>query len=480
VPVGKLKIGLIAQERKPHLTNAVVGDPRVPDQEWARREGMVAFAGYPLIVDDRLVGVIALFARHPLTDDALRALGAVANQIALGIERTRTEEALRHDIAERERAEDALKEADRRKNEFLAMLAHELRNPLAPIRNALQIIRMSKQEPAPEVRYGYGVLERQVETMVRLIDDLLDVSRITSGKIQLETQTMDLESVVARAVEGARPLIDARHHTLETSPAPIPVLVQVDPVRMAQVFWNLLNNAAKYTPEGGKIKLQVDAGEEAIVRIRDTGMGILPPMLPKIFDLFTQMERTLDRADGGLGIGLTLVRRLTELHGGTVQAFSDGPGQGSEFVVRLPLAKTAAVPTTELPAANGPTAAPSGRRILVVDDNRDSAQSLAMLLRHYGNDVRTANDGERGLNEAAAFSPDIVLLDIGLPGMNGLEVCRRLRGKSTGDGPLIVAMTGYGQEEDRRLSREAGFDAHLVKPLDLQELQELLSRPKSS
>jgi CheY-like chemotaxis protein len=256
--------------------------------------------------------------------------------------------------------------------------------------------------------------------------------------------------------------------------------VEADPVRLAQVLWNLLNNAAKYTPDGGRIILKVERTNEAVVRIRDSGMGIAPEMLPRVFDLFTQMERTLARAEGGLGLGLTLVRRLTAMHGGTVEVTSAGPGQGSEFVVRLPLLPDEA-PAAQFvkPDSVARRVAPaSGRRILVVDDNRDSAESLAMLLRLFGNDVRTVSNGILALEVAALHKPNVVLLDIGLPGLDGLEVCRRLRVRTGEARPLIVAMTGYGQEEDRRRSEEAGFDAHMVKPVDLDALQELLSRPE--
>jgi PAS domain S-box-containing protein len=384
------------------------------------------------------------------------------------------------DISERKRREEELKDADRRKNEFLAMLAHELRNPLAPIRNALQLVRMTCPEPPMEVGQAYDIIERQVEHLVRMVDDLLDVSRITSGKIQLQKERTELAAVVSRAVEGARPLIDARRHTLEVTLSEDVLPVEADPMRLAQVLWNLLNNAAKYTPVGGRIWLtaQKEKGQ-AVVRVRDTGMGIPPEMLSKVFDLFTQMERTLDRAEGGLGLGLTLVRRLTEMHDGTVEAIS-APGQGSEFVVRLPIAadEVPAVKSTAASGAGERAGTAAGRRILVVDDNRDSAESLAMLLRLLGNDVRTAHDGRLALEVAAAYRPDVVLLDIGLPGLDGFEVCRRLRGQYRDYQPLIVAMTGYGQEEDRRRSEEAGFSAHMVKPVDLEALQELLSRPE--
>ena len=373
-----------------------------------------------------------------------------------------------------------MSEADRRKDEFLAMLGHELRNPLAPISNALQLVRLSNQDPRREVCEAFDIIERQIENMVRLVDDLLDVARITSGKIQLQKERIDLAAVVARAVEGARPLIDARRHTLEVILPEAPVPVEADPIRLAQVLWNLLNNAAKYTPDGGRITLEVERGDEAVVRIRDTGMGIASEMLPRVFDLFTQVERTLARAEGGLGLGLTLVRRLMEMHGGTVAATSAGQGQGSEFVVRLPVLpdETPSARTAKPAAAERRMAPAYGRRILVVDDNRDSAESLAMLLRLFGNDVRTVQDGRLALEVEAAYRPDVVLLDIGLPSLDGLEVCRRLRARTAKGQQLIVAMTGYGQEDDRRRSEEAGFDAHMVKPVDLDSLQELLSRPE--
>jgi len=389
------------------------------------------------------------------------------------------------DVTARKRLEEEtqrhaveLGEADRRKDEFLAMLAHELRNPLAPIRNALQLVRLSDPAARPEVRQAYDIIERQVENLVRLVDDLLDVGRINSGKVQLQKERIDLAAVVARAIEGARPLIDARRHALTVHLPEAPVPVAADPVRLAQVLWNLLNNAAKYTPDGGRIALIVERGQDAVVRIQDTGMGIAPEMLPRVFDLFTQMERTLDRAEGGLGIGLTLVRRLTEMHGGTVTAASAGAGLGSEFVVRLPILPDEIPPDQSTKAAKTPVAPASGRRILVVDDNRDAAESLATLLRLFGNDVRTVHDGRLALEVAAVYAPDVVLLDIGLPSLDGLEVCRRLRVRMGTRPLLIVAMTGYGQEDDRRRSEEAGFDAHLVKPVDLDALHELLSQPR--
>jgi signal transduction histidine kinase len=424
---------------------------------------------------DYLVPAIARVLRQVTTERDLMQSRARAK------EARERQEQLEQEIHERKRAEEALKEADRRKDEFLATLAHELRNPLAPVRNALNLLRLAGQNQEIVVEASQ-MIERQVDNLVRLVDDLLDVSRITRGKINLQKEPVDLATVVARAIESSQPLIDARKHTLDVKLPTAPLLVEGDPMRLAQVLLNLLNNAAKYTPEGGRIWLAAERADAiAVLRVRDTGLGLRQEMLPKVFDLFTQAERTLDRSEGGLGLGLTLVRRLTELHGGTVEAFSDGPGQGSEFVIRLPLLVGTPPPGLEKHAAtSGQALFPSAHRILIVDDNRDAAESLAMLLRMLDNDVRTAHDGRRALEVAATYRPDVVLLDIGLPGMSGLDICRRLREQHTGgQQPLIAAMTGYGQEEDRRRSQEAGFNVHLVKPVDLNSLREVLARPES-
>ena len=408
--------------------------------------------------------------------------------IRYAIERKRSQDSLRHmhavleervreRTAELERLYKELKDADQRKDEFLAMLAHELRNPLAPIRNALHIIGMRGKERRQVTRQAWDIIDRQVEHMARLVDDLLDVSRITRGKINLQKEPLDVATIVARAVEGSRPLIDARRHTLEVNVPEDSGHVEGDPIRLAQVFWNLLNNAAKYTPEGGSITVSAEKGQgEVAIHIRDTGVGIPADALPTVFDLFAQGERTLDRAEGGLGIGLTLVRQLTEMHDGTVEAFSEGPGRGSEFVVRLPLLpEGAAAPGAgEPPVATEPRTPSASRRILVVDDNRDSAESLATLLRLIGNDVRTAHDGRQALEAAADYQPDMVLLDIGLPVLNGYEVARRLRTEPGYRRAVLVALTGYGSEEDRHRSLSSGFDHHMVKPVDFDALQMLL------
>jgi signal transduction histidine kinase/DNA-binding response OmpR family regulator len=368
-----------------------------------------------------------------------------------------------------------IQDGDRLKNEFLAMLAHELRNPLAPIRNAVHILRCSDAS-GEQFQFAREIIDRQLEQMVRLVDDLLDVSRITRGKISLQREALDLRTVTARAVETSRPLIDARKQELTLALPEQPVPVKGDSTRLAQVVSNLLNNAAKFTPERGRIWLTLEVSDgDAVVRVRDSGVGISENMLSSIFDLFVQGDRSLDRSQGGLGIGLTLVRRLVEMHGGSVRAHSAGANQGSEFVVRLP---TLLAP--EKPAALKNGRAPSsqkeaGRRVLIVDDNVDAAETLALLLRQLGHDVCTAHNGATALELAGAHRPEVVLLDIGLPGMDGYEVARQLKEQPGMDSVRIAAVTGYGQESDRARSQAAGFQYHLVKPVDLQILEEVLA-----
>jgi PAS domain S-box-containing protein len=378
------------------------------------------------------------------------------------------------DITEQRRAQEALNQAARRKDEFLAMLGHELRNPLAPIRTAVEILRMAKPD-GPEYRLAREVIERQVRHMARLVDDLLDVSRISRGKIRLEKRRVALAVVLASAVEAARPRIDARGHELTMCLPPEAVWLEADAVRLAQVFANLLNNAAKYTEEGGRIRLTAERdGADVVVRVRDSGIGITPEMLPRVFELFTQADRALGRSEGGLGVGLALVRNLVEMHGGSVKAHSEGAGKGSEFVVRLPVLRlTNTEGGGQCVAREGATGPP--RRVLVVDDNLDAAETLAELLALSGHDVRTAHDGPAALEAAGRFRPEVVLLDIGLPGMDGCEVARRLRGQEGATRALLAALTGYGQEEDRLRSREAGFDTHLVKPVDPKALFALIA-----
>ncbi len=364
-----------------------------------------------------------------------------------------------------------LSEADQRKNEFLAMLAHELRTPLAPIRNAMRMLRLTEGET---VRPASDMMERQLQQMVRLVDDLLDVSRISRGRIELRRKPVELASVVIHAVEAIRPLCERMDQELTVTLPPEPVYLNADPVRLSQVVGNLLNNACKFTDKGGRIGLTVEReGEDAVIRVWDTGIGIAADQLPRIFEMFMQIDTSLERSRGGLGIGLTLVKSLVEMHGGTVTVLSGGVGQGSEFAVRLPTVVDSPQRPPE-PTIREPTPI-TGRRILVVDDNRDSADSLAALLRLTGHEVRTAYDGLEALEAAATFRPDVVLLDIGLPKLSGYQVARKLREEPWGKNMVLVAVTGWGQDDDRRKSTAAGFDDHLVKPVEHAALMKLLA-----
>jgi PAS domain S-box-containing protein len=384
------------------------------------------------------------------------------------------------DIDDLKRLEEALKDADMRKDQFLAMLAHELRNPLAPISNAAQIMKVEGPN-GPSFQWSIEVIEDQIKHMTRMVDDLLDVSRITRGKVVLQKELIELAAVVELAVEASQPLIQGYHHELTITLPPRPVILDVDPPRMAQVLSNLLNNAAKYTDEGGQIALiaqQIDG--EVIIRVIDNGIGISSQLLPEVFELFTQGDQTLSRSRGGLGIGLTLVQSLVELHDGRVTARSGGPGLGSEFEVRLPLpVQDSVVPHDSGAAVREPVAGTlPRRRVLVVDDNRDNASSLGLLLEALGQEVYTAHDGPMALALTRQHCPEVVLLDIGLPGMDGYEVARQCRRQTGLDQSIVVAMTGYGKDEDRRRSQEAGFNAHFVKPLSLDDLRSLLSQPR--
>jgi len=432
-----------------------------PDHElqMARSEGRFEDEGWRVRKDGSLfwsnVIITALYDR----DNQLRGFAKITR-----------------DLTERRRVE-ALEEADTRRNEFLAMLSHELRNPLAPIKNALAVMRLSGVSE-PSLDWARTVVERQVSHLTRLVDDLLDVSRISVGKITLQRKTLEIAQVVAAAVEASRPLIDSRGHNLTVLVPEEPLLIEGDLTRLSQAMTNLLNNAAQYTPPAGEIRLAVEKEErEVAIRIGDTGVGIAADLLPKIFDLFTQGERPLDRSEGGLGIGLTLAQRLIKLHGGSIEASSEGPGQGSEFVVRLPLAVVPAA--SHLSSRGSAERRPAGsRRVLVVDDNRDAAESLELLLQIWGHQARSAQDGPEALALTAEFRPEIVLLDIGLPGMDGYEVARQMRALPAGRNALIVAVTGYGRNSDRLQSQEAGFDHHLVKPVQPEVLQELIASVK--
>lgn len=644
VPVGAFKIGRIAQSRQALLTNDVQHDPNIGDPEWAAREAMIAFAGYPLLIEDRVVGVMAIFWQHAVSAAVLTDLAPVADNMAQCIQRKSVEESLRQreemarflsqasaDLAEvldhqstlqkiastsvpafadwctillqepdghlhrlaashidpvkagllqrlrrdfppgkddrtglgavlrtgkpelieevtdeylagsahgeehmqvlRElgmksflcvpitwrgtvlgalcyvfaesgrrytplhlvvaidlsrRAAVAmenahlyyeLREADRRKDEFLATLAHELRNPLAPLRNALTMLKADECDPRTfaETR---DLMDRQLQQMVRLVDDLLDVSRISRNRIELRKKIVRLDEVVGSATEISRTLIEGGRHLLEVRLPPEPIFLHADPTRLAQVFSNLLNNAAKYTADEGRIVFTAERLGEGRVRVivRDSGSGIDAAMLPRVFELFAQEDRSLERAQGGLGIGLSLVRRLVELHGGQVTADSAGRGRGSEFTVNLPEATALdhQLHGDQPAPPDAAPAVPTVRRILVVDDNRDAATTLTKLLRRRGHEVQTAFDGEEAVREAAEFQPGVVLLDIGLPKLNGYEAAQQIRRQSTRSDLLLIALTGWGQEEDRRRAAQSGFTHHMVKPVVFEDLLALL------
>ncbi|HJX26523.1 MAG TPA: ATP-binding protein [Thermoanaerobaculia bacterium] len=364
--------------------------------------------------------------------------------------------------------------ADRRKNEFLATLAHELRNPLAPISNALNLLRLEKADPAIQEQ-ARKVIERQLGQMVRLVDDLLDISRITSSKLRLRKERIELAAAIQSAQETSLPLIKNAGHQVTVTIPPEPIYLDADLTRLAQVFTNLLNNSAKYTERGGHVWLTATReGREAIVSVRDTGIGIPPEHLPSIFKMFSQVTPALERSGGGLGVGLALAQGIVQLHGGCMEARSEGLGRGSEFIVRLPIADPPVRARAE--ESGGEAVRPGGLRILIADDNRDAAESLGMLLEIEGHEISIVHDGVAAVETAATFEPDVALLDIGMPGLNGYEVAHSLRGQPAGKRMTLVAITGWGQEEDKRRSMEAGFDHHLIKPVDYKDLVGLLAR----
>jgi signal transduction histidine kinase/ActR/RegA family two-component response regulator len=376
---------------------------------------------------------------------------------------------------------DQLREADRRKDEFLATLAHELRNPLAPLSNALQLWSFAKTSP-DQLEELRAMMQRQIRQMTRLIDDLLDVSRISRGKISLRVERVELRRLLNAALESVQPLIAGNNQRLELALPDEPIFVRGDATRISQVIGNVLHNAAKYTPERGEIAVNMAReGATARISIRDTGCGIPAELLSSIFEMFQQVDQTLDRAQGGLGIGLTLARRLIEMHGGSISAQSAGSGHGSEFVISLPIEQTDEIIEPERPSSFGaPRVQGPRRRVLVVDDLRESAVTLAQMLRALGHDVATAHDGYAALAQVSEQKPEVVFLDIAMPGMNGYEVARRIRALEALEPPVLIALTGYGQDEDRRRAREAGFDFHLTKPASVDQLVSLVSQARSA
>jgi signal transduction histidine kinase len=432
----------------------------------------------PLRSGERTVAMLVLgYARglsaYGLADQA--TIEELVSRAAIAFENARLYWNLKREMARTKEAEEKLKEASRRKDEFLAMLSHELRNPLAPIRNAAEVMRRIAPTDAGIV-WARDVVERQVTHLAQLVDDLLDVSRITQGKISLKKEAVELARVIQHSIDTARTLLDAKRHYLSVNVSPAPIWVYGDFARLSQVVGNILNNAAKYTSEGGKIELTVSAERgEALICVRDNGIGIDATLLPHVFELFTQGERSLDRSQGGLGVGLTVVERLVDLHQGRVEVHSDGIGKGSLFRVILPCISEVPQAAGEERAVAAFAAVPAGRRVLVIDDNIDAAESIAVFLRLEGHEVRTVSDGPQAVAIAQVFAPQVAVVDIGLPGMNGYEVARRLRLKGSDAPTLLIALTGYGQKEDRARSIQAGFHHHFVKPADPRVIQSAIA-----
>jgi signal transduction histidine kinase/DNA-binding response OmpR family regulator len=460
---GQAVCGTVALRRQPIVATHIQQSDE-PMVQLVKRLGMRAYACNPLLVEGQLLGTLSFASRSrdQFEPDDLEFLRTISQYVTVAYERLRLVRQLR--------------DQDRRKDEFLAMLAHELRNPLAPLRNSLQILGVPSLDAAA-LEQSREMMERQVQQLVRLVDDLLDVSRVMRGKLVLHKEPVALATIVARAVETAQPFIDAQHHELTIALPSEPFLLEADPVRLAQVVGNLLANAAKYTEPAGRIWLSAEhEGDAAVIRVRDTGIGMAPDLLPRIFDLFVQADHTATRSQGGLGIGLTLVKNLVAMHGGTVEAHSAGLGRGSEFVVRLPLAARQRDQTA--PGKNGQaaqTTPPPGRRLLIVDDNRDAADSLALLLRLQGHDVQVVYDGQAALELVKAQRPELVFLDLGMTKMDGYEVARRIRQDPGLKTVRLAALTGWGQQDERRRTTQAGFDHHFVKPVDPAALQCLLA-----
>jgi PAS domain S-box-containing protein len=454
---------------RPVIIEDVESDAQyAPLRARARAAGYRAVASIPLMRSNG--AILGIFSSHFLTvyrpsEQDLRRFNLYLRQASDFIQRCKLEQTLRE-------SEEALREADRRKDEFLALLAHELRNPLAPIRYALATSTKAGRT-AEQQRRAEEVIERQVAHMSHLLDDLLDVSRITRGTLALKKCATELTSVVGAAIESARPLLDAKRHALQLDLPKEPVRLDADPVRLAQVFCNLLINAAKYTDPDGQIQLRiVREADDVLVSVRDNGIGISEDIMPRLFTPFTQASSAVERSEGGLGVGLSLVRGLVTLHGGSVEAHSAGANQGSEFIVRLPLGEPAPESDTDLCASLAKNGA--GLKIMVIDDNQDAAETCALLLELSGHRVKTAFTGRRALELAAAFAPNAMLVDIGLPDINGYELARKIRAASWGRDAVLIALTGWGQEEDRRRAFEAGFNHHLTKPIAPEVLESVL------
>ena len=468
LPPGVGLVGRAVAERRALWTSDILDEPNVVLTDAFRRglagAGHHAVLAVPLQVDGEMIGAISTAHREIRTfsQGEIDLLQAFADQAALAMRNVQL-------FAREQTARAEAEAANRAKDQFLALLAHELRNPLAPIVTAAALLRRP-EAPAAVVQQSAGIVARQAANLARLLDDLLDVSRITRGRIELRLQIVSIAAAVISALETTRPLVDERRQSVSVDLPATPLYVEADPIRLEQIIVNVLNNASKYTPPEGRISVAaVREGEDAVLRIRDTGIGIEPEMLPRIFELFVQGDQSLAHTSGGLGIGLTLVHRLVQLHHGRLDVRSDGPGRGSEFTIRLPLSLTETTASDTATAARCPASA-----VLLIEDNADARQSLRTLLERDGHHVEAAADGLSGLARAEDSEPDIVLIDIGLPSLDGYEVARRIRARR-GAAPILVAITGYGRADDRRRSFEAGFDAHLTKPVAPEQLADVLA-----
>ncbi len=470
-------LGLVVPQLGRHALVRVEAEPGtlLAEEKGERADGQADPVVLPLRIGERVLGSLAVAGA---AEDEARTLEALAERAAVALENARLFGSLQREIVRARAAEGELQDANRRKDEFLAMLSHELRNPLAPIRNAVEVIR--RLAPAESrLTMARDVIDRQVTLLARLVEELLDVSRISEGKIALRREPLELAKIVVQGIDAVRPLVEARRQHLAVQLPAGPAWVSADAARLAQVIANLLNNACKYTQEGGRIEVSASAAAgEAVVTVSDNGAGIDAQLLPRVFDLFVQGERSLDRAQGGLGIGLTLARRLTEMHQGRLEAASDGPGRGATFRLVLPCinAVEGGQRSAEAPP---PETDVYGRRILVVDDNSDAAESTAAFLRLEGHEVKTVYDGAQALAAVRVFDPHVIVLDIGLPNLDGYAVARRLREDGDTSHALLVALTGYGKKEDRERAFAAGFDYHFTKPADPREIQRAIERGRA-
>ncbi|MEO7109018.1 MAG: ATP-binding protein [Polyangiaceae bacterium] len=484
VPIGKFKIGQIAAERKPHLTNTVVGDPRVSDQAWAIREGMVAFAGYPIVLGNRLLGVVATFATHPLSKAGISALESIANSLASVIDRLDAEAERERLLAITEDARSKAELANRAKDEFLATASHELRTPLNAILGWSRLLKQGLLDPVKSAR-AVETIERNANAQVRLIEDILDGSRIITGKLHLEVRSLDLTEVVRAGLDAVRPAAAAKSISLHVVLDPAAAHVKGDPDRLQQVVWNLMNNAIKFTPKGGAIEVELSRVDSSIhLVVKDNGQGIAPDFLPHVFERFRQADGTTTRRHGGLGLGLALVRHLAEAHGGTVHVESAGKELGATFTVVLPVeAVQQPRPEAESTAFDSskshPVAAPgllSGVSVLVVDDEPDARDLVATLLKLRGADVTTAGSVEEALAVFEIQTPTILVSDIGMPTADGYSLIQRMRAlRLETAGIPAIALTAYAREEDRRRAIAAGFQAYLAKPVEPEALVRAVS-----